>query len=260
LLYEMVTGKVAFRGDTIMSTLAAILREEVKPASQLIEELPREIERVINRCLRKQPERRFQHMADLMVALDELKEESVSGALPMAAPGSSNPRSRRRMALLAGIATVAGLSAWWMTGRAPEPVLQAIPFTTYPGAEEGATFSPDGSQVAFCWNGEKQDNYDIYLKLVGPGSPLPPTNDPGMEVSPAWSPDGRSIAFARYRFPKGEVLMMPALGGAERKLTDTECLTDTSSLLSWSPDGKWLAFPDRASPTQPCSIYLLSVD
>src|SRR5262249_32366067 len=82
LLYEMVTGKVAFRGDTIMSTLAAILREEVKPASQLIEELPREIERVINRCLRKQPERRFQHMADLMVALDELKEESVSGALP----------------------------------------------------------------------------------------------------------------------------------------------------------------------------------
>jgi eukaryotic-like serine/threonine-protein kinase len=75
LLYEMVTGRRAFQGDSRLSTLSAILREEPKPASEVVEGLPREMERIITRCLRKSPERRFQAMPDLRVALEELKEE-----------------------------------------------------------------------------------------------------------------------------------------------------------------------------------------
>ena len=69
LLYEMVTGRRAFQGESKVSTLSAILREEPKPVSQLVEGLPRELERIIARCLRKSPERRFQTAADLKVAL-----------------------------------------------------------------------------------------------------------------------------------------------------------------------------------------------
>ena len=81
VLYEMVTGRRAFQGDTRLATLSAILRDEPKTASQIVRDVPQELERVIARCLRKDAGRRFQHMADVKVALEELKEESESGRL-----------------------------------------------------------------------------------------------------------------------------------------------------------------------------------
>ena len=84
VLYEMVTGRKAFQGDTRLSTLSAILRDEPKSASQIVRDVPKELERVIARCLRKDAGRRFQHMADVKVALEELKEESESVRLPTA--------------------------------------------------------------------------------------------------------------------------------------------------------------------------------
>src|SRR5262245_51755266 len=81
VLYEMVTGRKAFQGETKLSTLTAILRDEPKQASELVEGLPKEVERIISRCLRKEPSRRFQHMDDVKVELEELKEESDSGKL-----------------------------------------------------------------------------------------------------------------------------------------------------------------------------------
>ena len=91
VLYEMVIGRRALQGETKISTLAAIINQE--PAV-LGAEIPHDLEKLITRCLRKQPERRFQTMADLKVALEELKEDSDSGKL--AAPGSAPRRVRRR--------------------------------------------------------------------------------------------------------------------------------------------------------------------
>ena len=79
VLYEMVTGRRAFQGDTAMSTLSAILKDEPKPVSQIAGDVPPEVERLISRCLRKDPARRVQHIDDLKVALEELLEESTSG-------------------------------------------------------------------------------------------------------------------------------------------------------------------------------------
>ena len=81
VLYEMVTGRKAFQGETKLSTLTAILREEPPKASEIVEDLPKDLERIISRCLRKDQSRRFQHMGDVKVELEELKEESDSGKL-----------------------------------------------------------------------------------------------------------------------------------------------------------------------------------
>jgi Tol biopolymer transport system component/DNA-binding winged helix-turn-helix (wHTH) protein len=140
----------------------------------------------------------------------------------------------------------------------------AAPLTTYPGSETYPTLSPDGSQVAFSWEGSVGHNVDIYLKLVGPGEPHRLTTDPGTDFSPAWSPDGRQIAFLRCLTFKGvdrcDIYLMPALGGAERKLGEVD-LTDfrtAAASLAWTPDGRWLAVAGRFGPRDPSELWLLS--
>jgi eukaryotic-like serine/threonine-protein kinase len=261
LLYEMVTGRRAFQGDSRLSTLSAVLREEPKPASQIVEGLPRELERIIARCLRKSPERRSQTMADLKVALEELKEESDSGTLS-AAPARQQRPGRRLVwvaALLAAFTLGVG-ALWFMRspGKTPEAALNPVPLTTYPGFQGGPSFSPDGNQVAFVWDGEKQDNDDIYVKMIGTnGPPLRLTTDAAQDYGPAWSPDGRFIAFLRI-LPSGKraLLVIPAIGGLERKIAEIF----SESRPTWSPDGNWLAISEKDSETEPFALSLISVD
>ncbi|HSB13124.1 MAG TPA: DPP IV N-terminal domain-containing protein [Bryobacteraceae bacterium] len=148
----------------------------------------------------------------------------------------------------------------------PAPVqFKAVPFTTYPGDELGATFSPDGNQVAFAWNGQNQDNYDIYLKAFDSETPYRLTTDPEAEMFPAWSPDGRRIAFVRSAAPwklPAAIYVIPATGGPQTRvaqLSTVECFFRNES-LSWSPDGKWLAFADGDSAEAQSGIHVLSVE
>jgi len=146
-----------------------------------------------------------------------------------------------------------------------------VSLTSYTGRELHPAFSPDGTQVAFSWNGEKQDNWDIYARLVGASGPsLRLTTDPASDTFPAWSPDGRQIAFRRtpragdhttpivqWPSPAGTVMVMPALGGPERKVADVpeaRCPT-----LSWTPDGRWLATP-ATGPSGGNGIFLLPLE
>jgi Tol biopolymer transport system component/serine/threonine protein kinase len=261
LLYEMVTGRRAFQGDSTLSTLSAVLREEPKPASQIVEGLPRELERIIARCLRKSPERRFQTMADLKVALEELKEESDSGTLSAVPPRKQRPGRRLVWAAALLAAFTLGVGALWFMrspGKAPEAALNPVPLTTYPGVQGWPNFSPDGNQVAFAWNGEKQDNLDIYVKMIGTnGQPLRLTTDAAPDYGPAWSPDGRFIAFLRILpSDKRAVMVIPAIGGLERKIAEIF----SGGRLAWSPDGNWLTISEKDSETEPFALYLLSVD
>jgi serine/threonine protein kinase len=245
VLYEMVTGRRAFQGDSSASTLAAVLKEEPKAPSELVEGLPKELVRVILRCLRKDSARRFQYAADLRVELEEIKEESDSAGAVAPTPA----RRSRRWMLAASLAIPVLVAAVWMLRPKQEtapPPPAAVPLTTYSGMELSPTFSPDGNQVAFAWNGEKQDNFDLYVKVVGGGTALRLTTDPAPDLDPAWSPDGRQIAFRRARrqviFRGGEaeggsIFLTSPLGGPEKKLADFEGLGS----MSWSPDGKWLA-------------------
>ncbi|MBI3694608.1 MAG: serine/threonine-protein kinase [Acidobacteria bacterium] len=270
VLYEMITGERPFQADSPLSTLAAILHQEPKPVRAVSESSPADLEKIISRCLRKDPERRFQTMADLKVALQELVEESESGRLAIPSrPVASTAAARRLrplawLAVLLAVAGVAAAVAWLLRGNKPpqETALQPVPLTTYPGREMTPSFSPDGNQVAFAWDGEDRNNFDIYVKLIGPGKPLRLTTDPAMDYAPAWSPDGRSIAFARVvALDRIAVILVPALGGPERRLAE---LTTTGLYrfrqLAWFPDGKFLIVSMMPANEPRHSLFRLSVD
>jgi serine/threonine protein kinase/Tol biopolymer transport system component len=247
MLYEMLTGRRPFVGDTKLSTLAAIVNQEPRPARQLVEGLPSELDRVLARCLRKDPARRFQTMADLKVALEELKEESDSGRLMAGAPVPSRERTWKWAA--AGALIVLALAGAWLLRRpASAPPERLVSVTSYPGSEVHPSFSPDGKQIAFSWNGEKGDNTDIYVKLVGEANALRLTTDPAADTYPVWAPDGKRIAFHRAG-PHSGIYTVSPLGGAEQKLSEFA----VAYQMSWSPDGKWLA----VSSDEPMSAIFL---
>jgi len=267
VLYEMVTARRAFQGDSRMSTMAAILREDPKPASQIAKDLPIALERIITRCLQKDPKRRFQHMDDVQVELEELRQEADSGAMALAPPQQLGHRRWRRIAAGLALLCVAGISAWFFYSRphARLTPLSVIPLTSYPGGETSPSFSPDGNQVAFSWNGDRQDNADIYIKLIGPATPLRLTTDPRYDALPSWSPDGRWIAFLRLTDDnKASLLLIAPTGGPERLLAENLDLMESAPVrretLSWSPDGKWIAVPIKGSPMEPAAIFTIAVE
>ena len=154
----------------------------------------------------------------------------------------------------------------WIAGakqsRARASEANVLPLTSDPGSEMGASFSPDGSQVAFAWKREGRLDFDIYVRAVGSHETRQLTNTPDWDVSPAWSPDGRQIVFHRAgRGRDGEcgIYSVSPLGGPAQHITELSgvarktpgcwqrcgCWEYNPKLpdaqFSWSPDGKWLA-------------------
>ena len=263
LLYEMATGQRAFAGSSAADVLAALMREQPKPPSEVVPDLPKELDRVIQRCLQKEPARRYQHTLDLKLELEQIKEETDTGRA--AAP----PVRRKRLPwpwLGAGLAIALVLAtATWLWRRSSEVELKpprlAPPVTSMRGNEEGASLSPDGEQVAFTWNGEKEDNFDIYVKMIGTSDMLRLTTDPAMDIMPSWSPDGKQIAYVRLGPDGNRVHLVSPLGGSDRKLSDFPLAFSTPS---WSPDSRWMAVARAAKggPFVPAcdGFYLLPVN
>jgi Tol biopolymer transport system component/DNA-binding winged helix-turn-helix (wHTH) protein len=178
----------------------------------------------------------------------------VTLPIPLAAPPVVHKAQHFKWWIAAGL-IVSALVLFIVIGRSkPAGTLQMpVPLTTYPGIELHPALSPDGSQVAFAWNGAKEDNFDIYVMVAGPGEPIRLTADPDPEFAPAWSPDGRWIAFLRGpRDGTVGVYVIPALGGAvARKITEVRLpLADNlhrtgtpTANLTWTPNGEWLALP-----------------
>jgi len=215
-----------------------------------ITDLPLDVERLLSRCLRKSADRRIQTMADLHAALVDLKEESDSGKLSsVAGTAVARPSTRVRWLwpAIAAAAVIAAGAAWWTLGGKP-PVRspgRPIKITNYTNAQRDPALSPDGTQVAFSWGGEKGGNWDIYVKQISESEPHRLTTDPGLDRWPLWSPDGTRIMFRRG----DAVYSMSALGGSERKLASGlpfPVTTTTGGEMSWSPDGKRLAIASQA--------------
>jgi serine/threonine protein kinase len=144
MLYEMVTGARAFTGDSTADTLSAVIRVQPKPPSVIVRDVPSDLEKVILRCLRKDPQRRFQYIADVKVALQDIKEESDSGG----GPAAPVPRRRRTPLMVLTAVTVVLLSAVgaWLLLRsrrgAETAPLRIVPLTTLTDQEASPTFSP----------------------------------------------------------------------------------------------------------------------
>ncbi len=206
---------------------------------------------------------------------DFIQPTSVEGA------GPRSRVSKPRGWWITGAAVlivVAGVAIWLLSFRKQrtDSAMHVIPATTYLGRETNPTLSPDGSQLAFAWAGEKGDNFDIYVKVVGENRALRLTSDPRPEFSPVWSPDGRRIAFCRSGESGSEIVLIPALGGPERivanlpKQADPEHPgrpltwfgenTEPGKQLAWFPDGQFLSVVGRKYQGGPNTIFLLSVN
>ncbi len=266
MLYEMATGTRAFAGSTMADTIAAVLRAQPTPPTQLVSGTPREVERLILRCLRREPERRYQTMIDVRNELQEITEQSDSGTL--GAPASTHrPRGRAVAAAAVAVAGVVVAGAWVLRPRAAAdlPPVRVAPLTSLNASELWPTLSPDGEAVAFSWDGEKNkgstigwDHFDIYLKQVGSSDLRRLTTEPGRNWPGGWSPDGMQIA-CLHEGPHGSTIsLISPVSGARRKLIDFSVLGPP--LLAWSPDGNWIVAAGDGQAPDGAGIYLIPVD
>jgi Tol biopolymer transport system component len=129
--------------------------------------------------------------------------------------------------------------------------LTVRPVTSMDGHQQYPSFSPDGSQVVFSWEGENRDNIDLYLTTRDGRALRRITTDPEPDQTPAWSPDGRYIAFRRGLH---SVMLVSPLGGVERKIAETDGL-----FLSWTPDGASVLI-DKKQPNEPGdAVFAVSI-
>ncbi len=235
VLYEMVTGRRPFQGETKLATLSAILSQEPKPVREMVPDAPVELERIITRCLRKDLDRRFHHMMDLKVALEELREESESGRLATPVKRARRTPPWAIAALAVAAIAVAGV-IWLSLGRpraSPAPVLTQLTFDS--GLTTDPALSPDGKLVAYASDRAGNGNLDIWMQQLATGQSVRLTQDPADESEPDFSPDGSRITFRSEREGSG-VYVISTIGGEPR------LIARQGRRPRFSPDGTQIAY------------------
>ncbi len=233
ILYEMASGKPAFRGGSSIEVMNSILKDdppELPPAS------PPGLDRIVRRCIEKQPAMRFQSASDLGFALASVSASQTATMAP--------PRKRRSWPLWTAVAAVClaagiGGSAWWLRAHSPEP--SGIPdatlrqLTNDAGLATDAALSADGKLVAFASDREGSSNLDIWVRQVDGGGATRITNDLADDYAPNFSPDGTEIAYRSDR-DGGGIYVVPALGGEAR------LMIPLARRPRYSPDGQMLLY------------------
>ncbi len=225
VLYEMITGQRAFQGANKLATLSAILERDPAPPSQINKQTPAELEKLVLRCLRKDLERRLQHMGDIKLALTDLKEESDSGKLPVPSGDlvlgrGAHPQSHRwpwiaLSGLVLGAVTALIL---WQRPTKPADRSEWTQLTNVPDAVSQPALSPDGHMITFVrgpstFAGPGQ----VYVKILPEGEAVQLTHDDSHKMSPVFSPDGSQIAYTAFD-AKGhwDTWIVPVLSGQPR--------------------------------------------
>jgi Tol biopolymer transport system component len=247
ILYEMLTGQRAFRGDSAVETMNAILVRDLPEASGPTEgTLPPLLDRIVRHCLEKSPEERFQSMRDVAFDLETVSGTTSSTTRQLIAPVRERPRwlapaAALVLALLLAAAFQVGKRASATGKTADAPAITFSQQTNQQGVEKFPALSPDGNSIAFV--SRESGNDDIYLQRVGGHNPINLTKDSAEDdTQPAFSPDGSTIAFRSER-GGGGIFVMGATGESVRRLSDI------GQNPSWSPDGKELVVADEGVDT-----------
>ena len=253
VFYEMLTGRRAFDGETKATTMAAVITLDPASPSGISRSLSAGVEQLVMRCLRKDPQRRWQNMSDLKVALQDLKEESESGKLQAVAAA---PARKRRIpwfaAALAGVAVLAaaGILAWLLLKPARGPQMAQPERITF---ESGGAFlpaiSPDGKLIAYST--DRGGNIDLHVRQLSGQQLVRLTQHPAPDWYPCFSPDGLKVVFRSER-DGGGLYIVEALGGAEKKIADR------GRLPVFSPDGSTIAYLVSSALTRTAKLFLVS--
>ena len=217
VLYEMLTGRRAFRGETLPDTIVAILEREAGWTA-LPAGTPPAVRRLLQRCLEKDPRRRLRDIGDVRHWLEDV----ASGPDGVGVAASAWPR-RGLAWLLSGVALAsAAFTGWllWMSpAETPARNVQLQRLTEFVGMEESPAISPDGRTVAFVAKvGSKRQ---IWLRLLAGGAPLQVTRDNADHEQPRWAPDSSSLIYFVPSATPGEhgtIWEIAALGGEPRRV------------------------------------------
>jgi eukaryotic-like serine/threonine-protein kinase len=243
VLYEMCTGRRAFSGDSRASILAAVIARDPASMGGFNSNIPVELERAIMLCLRKDPNRRFQSMRDLMLTLEELKAASDSGNLTKRQITSTEQPGTRTRPITA-VATVVALilavgagGLWWTSHRDHQvtpPALERVTFDS--GLTTDPAVSPDGKLIAYASDRAAEGSLDIWVQYRG-GEPIRITHNPADEYQPSFSPDGTQIVY-RSDQEGGGLYIASSLGGGEPRLV----ARGAGKRPRFSPDGHEILF------------------
>jgi Tol biopolymer transport system component/tRNA A-37 threonylcarbamoyl transferase component Bud32 len=241
IIYEMVTGRRAFSGDSQVSLIAAILDRDPDPVSVYQPLASPGVDRLIRKCLAKDPDARWQSASDLADEVRWLRAGSGSGAAPAAARAVRRPR-RRVVVLLtaAALMTIAGaVVAVWMARDSdrslPEVQHQQVTFT---GDVVAAALSPDGRTITFA-TGEPGDSIRVFVRDLTGGQALEIWKGTGL-YGVTWLPEGSRIAISAVENGVRGVWLVPRLGGVWRPLGAW------GGYMAASPDGSELAVASQA--------------
>ncbi len=178
------------------------------------------------------------------------------------------PRSRRGTRLWVSLALLAAVVAALVIprlylgdadGTRVHEVLEGTPLTSYPGEEHTPALSPDGTRVAFTWNGGEGENFDLFVKQLDAATPLRLTETPGPEYAPRWSPDGSELLYLRDDEGREVISVLPATGGEPRPVLS---IPRPGGILGadWEPSGESLIVSTRAAAEEPWVLGRLTLE
>ncbi|MCX6630803.1 MAG: protein kinase, partial [Candidatus Solibacter sp.] len=232
VLYEMLTARRAFREETDLSTLAAVIAKEPTPARQFAPEIPPALERIVDTCLCKKRAERWQSMGDVKLLL-----ASALADLDLAAPAVRAQRPWPAVALAACAALLAAGATWlWFRPAESAVIATALRRVTNPGGlSDYPALSRDGNLLAFASDRSEAGNLDIWVQQIGGRDPIRLTADEADDSEPAISADGARVAFRSER-SGGGIYVVSSLGG------DAVLLAPRGRGPRFSPDGRWIAY------------------
>jgi serine/threonine protein kinase len=238
VLFEMLTGRRPFPGDSLADTFASIVSRD-PDWSALPAATPRRIRGMLRRCLQKDPARRLRDIGDARLELDDtLSEPDDVGALaPVRPPRRTSIVIPWVVAAALAIALAAAMIVlrWSLPQRETPASMRFSLVTNFAGVEAQPSLSPDGRSVAFVSNRDGQ--WDLYVGLVTGGGLVRLTADPNVEARPRWSPDGTKLLFSRLS-DSGlqDIWVTPAFPGTPRRVVPN------AFSPAWAADGRSMAY------------------